>query len=274
MKYIFPLKSYLTITQPFKGVSVHSGIDFGWNSKYPNGDGQQIIAAEAGTVVSAVDGYGNTWGKLPKIYGNYVIIDHGDKEFTVYGHLAKGLSVKRGQKVKKGDVLGRMGNSGYSKGQHLHFELRKGANLHKNVVDPLPYLRIEDKVITVSPNTLLKDEIKYRVVTVPVDRDPDVDQLNVTGKYINARASHTTDSESYGYIVPGYYNVSEIVTDKRYTWYNCGEFWCANVSGTEFLPKEQPKKYKVTAYDVPESLIEEVETFLDNRQITFSSEVE
>lgn len=251
MRYIFPLRSYITITQPFKGVKTHSGIDFGWNSKYPNADGQQIVAAEDGTVVKAVDGYGNTWGKLPKIYGNYVIIDHGDKEYTVYGHLAKGLSVKRGQKVKKGDVLGRMGNSGYSKGQHLHFELRKGANNHDRAVNALPYLRIEDRSIIVSPNTMLPDDIKYRVITTPVAENPKVDQIEVTGRYVNARADHSTTAESYGYTNVGFYNVIDTVTDKKYTWYNTGDFWIANVSGVRFIPKAQDK-FNVTFFSVSE----------------------
>lgn len=274
MKYIFPLASYLTITQGFKGVKIHSGIDFGWNGSVPNGDHQFIIAAESGTVVKAVDGYGNTWKKLPKIYGNYVILDHGNKEFTVYGHLEKGsVCVKKGQKVSKGDPIGRMGNSGYSNGQHLHFELRMGANEHNNAVDPLPYLRIENRNLVVSPKTLFPDEIKYRVVTVPVERDPDRDQLRVTGKHINARADHTTKAESYGYIVPGIYNVDDRFQGDTYLWYNCGDFWCADVVGTEFLPKNEIK-YRVTAFDIPEDLIEEVETFLDNNQITFCTEVE
>lgn len=253
MKFIFPLRSYITITQPFKGYGVHSGIDFGWNASVPNANGQQIVAAEAGTVISLADGYGNTWKKLPKTYGNYVIIDHGDSMFTVYGHLAKGLSVKRGQKVKKGDVIGRMGNSGYSNGQHLHFEIRKGGNVHKNVVDPLPYLRVEDKSIIISPNSMLRDEIKYRVVTTPVERDPKSDQIHVTGKYVNARASASTDSDSYGYIVPGYYNVSDVAKKKKYTWYNCGgEFWCAGVNGVEYLPKHEAV-YNYTFLEVQES---------------------
>lgn len=273
MKYIFPLATYLTITQGFKGVNVHSGIDFGWNGSVPGADHQFIVAAEDGTVVSAVDGYGNTYPKS-KIYGNYVILKHEDGNFTVYGHLEKNsVCVKKGQKVAKGDPVGRMGNSGYSMGQHLHFEMRKGANKHNNAVDPLPYLRIENANLIVSPNTLFKDEIKYRVVTVPVERDPERDQLHVTGKHINARADHSTKAESYGYIVPGFYNVYEQYQGDTYLWYNCGDFWCADVVGAEFLP-HSVIKYRVTAFDIPANLIEDVETFLDSNQITFCTEVE
>ena len=251
MKFIFPLRSYITITQEFKGVSKHSGVDFGWNSSYPNATNQQIIAAEAGTVVSAVDGYGNTWGKTPKTYGNYVIIEHGDGLWTVYGHLLKGLSVKRGQKVAKGDVLGRMGNSGYSKGQHLHFEMRKDANKHANAVDPLPYLRIEDRSVIVSPNTMFPDKIQYRVITTPVAENPKVDQIEVTGQYINARADHSTTAESYGYTNVGFYDVLETCQDKKYLWYNTGDFWIAQVNGVRFIPKSSGR-YNATFLNVDE----------------------
>lgn len=265
MKYIFPVKSYLTITQPFKGVSVHSGVDFGWNSGVPNGNHQQIVAAEDGKVVSALDGYGNTWKKLPKTYGNYVIIGHEDGNYTVYGHLEKGLSVKRGDYVKKGDVLGRMGNSGYSNGQHLHFEFRVGANLHKNAKDPMPYLRIEDKSIIVSPKTMLPDEIKYRVVTVPVERNPLVDQILVTGKFVNARADHSTTSESYGYIVPGVYNVYDQYKDSKYLWYDCGDFWCAQVGGVEFLSHEV--LYEVLFHKVKEEDVATLEEIAEGMHV-------
>lgn len=266
MRYIFPVKTYLTITQPFKGVSVHSGVDFGWNSAVSGANHQFIIAAEAGTVVKAVDGYGNTWGKLPKTYGNYVIIDHGDNEYTVYGHLEKNsVCVKRGQKVAKGDPVGRMGKSGYSRGQHLHFEFRKGANLHSNAVNPMPYLRIEDRSLIVSPNTMLPKEIKYRVVTVPVERNPKVDQISVTGKYVNARADHSTTSESYGYIVPGVYNVEGTFKDGKYLWYDCGDFWCAQVSGVEFLSHEM--LYDVTLHKVKDVDVASVESVADKLNV-------
>lgn len=251
MRFIFPLRSYITITQGFKGVSVHSGVDFGWNGSYPNANNQQIIAAEAGTVVSAVDGYGNTWGKTPKTYGNYIIIDHGDGLYTVYGHLMKGISVKRGQKVEKGDVLGRMGNTGYSNGQHLHFEMRKGANKHANAVDPLPYLRIEDRSVIVSPNTLFPELIKYRVITTPVAENPKVDQIEVTGKFVNARAGHDTKSESFGYTEVGFYNVVETWQGQKYLWYNTGDFWIAQVGGVRFIPAAK-EKFNVTFYSVDE----------------------
>ena len=151
MKYIFPVKSYIAIAQPYHIGTVttdrtytgtHYGIDFGWNSNY-GGAYQPIYAAEDGTVTAAVDGYGNTYPKS-RIYGNYVMIKHGDGYTTVYGHMNKGsVCVKKGAKITKGTQIGCMGNSGYSMGNHLHFEIRKGST-QSSAVDPLPYLAYED----------------------------------------------------------------------------------------------------------------------------------
>ncbi len=56
-----------------------------------------------------------------KSMGNLVKINHGNGMVTIYGHLLKKSNVKRGQKVKRGDVIGYVGNSGRSTGSHLHY---------------------------------------------------------------------------------------------------------------------------------------------------------
>lgn len=57
-------------------------------------------------------------------YGNYIKVKHGNGYETVYGHLSK-ISVKKGQKIKKGDVIGKVGSTGRSTGAHLHYEIIK-----------------------------------------------------------------------------------------------------------------------------------------------------
>lgn len=66
--------------------------------------------------------------KNEKAYGgNYVIIDHQNGEFSWFGHLKQGsVKVKKGQKVKQGEIIGAMGASGGSLFPHLHYELRNG----------------------------------------------------------------------------------------------------------------------------------------------------
>jgi len=68
-------------------------------------------------------------------YGYYVIIDHGGKIATVYGHNTK-LLVSVGQKINRGDVIALSGSTGESTGPHLHFEVR----VNGVIKDPMPYL--------------------------------------------------------------------------------------------------------------------------------------
>ncbi len=109
---------------------MHTGIDIGRNLNPPKSiDGAPIVAAGAGTIVSAGwrSGYGNT-----------VVIDHGDGVATLYAHQPSGgIKVSVGQKVTKGARIGTVGSTGYSTGPHLHFEVR----VNGNPVDPMKYLR-------------------------------------------------------------------------------------------------------------------------------------
>lgn len=69
-------------------------------------------------------------------YGYHVIVDHGDGLVTLYAHLSE-IYVKPGDKLARGQVLGRMGSTGRSSGTHLHFEVRKGGI----TVNPLSFLK-------------------------------------------------------------------------------------------------------------------------------------
>lgn len=85
----------------------HNGVDF--SGPY----GTSIYAAAGGKVV----GTGNL-GKYA--YGRWIAIDHGNGMITLYGHLSS-VGVSKGEKVDKGDQIGKMGSTGYSTGNHLHF---------------------------------------------------------------------------------------------------------------------------------------------------------
>lgn len=95
------------------------------------------IAAPIGTpIVAAADGVVLHSGSASG-FGNMIAIDHGNGIVTVYGHMYKGgLLVKKGEKVKKGQIIAEVGNSGRSTGPHLHFQVEvKG-----KPVNPLRYL--------------------------------------------------------------------------------------------------------------------------------------
>lgn len=95
-----------------------------------------VIAVADGEVVYVQDGVP---GHDERVYtaGNFVRIRHENGVYTRYLHMTNGsIKVKIGQKVKAGTVLGHEGETGYSFGVHLHFDVNDG----KNYVDPLPYL--------------------------------------------------------------------------------------------------------------------------------------
>ena len=95
------------------------------------------IAGAAGTPVYAVaDGEVKFAGWNKRGYGNLVVIDHGSYQ-TLYAHLREEPLVHVGQTVTAGTLIGRMGNTGFSTGPHLHFEIRLGSEL----VDPGPILQ-------------------------------------------------------------------------------------------------------------------------------------
>lgn len=74
-------------------------------------------------------------------YGNYIVIQHSDGNYTLYAHLHENsITVKAGDSVDQGQVIAKMGSSGNSTGSHLHFEVRLGENNSASRVDPLEYV--------------------------------------------------------------------------------------------------------------------------------------
>ena len=86
--------------------------------------GACVVAMRAG-VVHAFD-RGEVQSTTNRTFGNYITIDHGDGEYSHYGHLTRGtFVVKTGQRVEAGQALARVGNSGYAFGQHVHAQVTK-----------------------------------------------------------------------------------------------------------------------------------------------------
>ena len=111
------------LTQKFSSLKrpPHLGIDLRGSIGTP------VLSAYSGRVVYA--------GKRLSGYGNTVIIEHPFQWASLYAHLHS-IKVKRGQKLKQGEIIGTVGKTGRASGPHLHFEL-----IHKKkVVNPLVYL--------------------------------------------------------------------------------------------------------------------------------------
>jgi len=102
------------------------------NESYLSFD-QPLVAVADGTVVSVVSDQPNVppraLSRIPfaQLTGNRIIVDIGNGVFALYAHLKNnGVPVKVGEKVKKGQVIGRLGNSGSTFEPHLHFQLMRG----------------------------------------------------------------------------------------------------------------------------------------------------
>ena len=99
---------------------MHYGMDFTAPRNTP------VYAASDGKIVRA--------DSRSTGYGKHIRIDHGFGYMTLYAHLYK-YNVRRGQKVKKGDIIGFVGNTGRSQAPHLHYEVWKD----KKRVNPINY---------------------------------------------------------------------------------------------------------------------------------------
>ena len=140
----------INIRQGFS--SLHKGLDLGWDSTV--GKNQNIRSIADGTVVY----------NRKQATGGYVIgIYHPKYELvSEYGHLLKdSQKVKEGDKVKKGQIIAKMGSSGLTTGPHLHFGLQKGRTLKygnkAKWINPIEYL-VRYKKQAVSVNS--KDKLK------------------------------------------------------------------------------------------------------------------
>ena len=135
--FICPLKSYSRISSeygwrknPVSGVNkLHAGID---------------LAAGGGTpIYAAASGYVQVAGWSSGGYGNYVIIYHGKMSdgntySTLYGHM-RSVATSAGKYVKQGELIGYVGSTGNSTGNHLHLEVWKGGS-KANAVNPRSYI--------------------------------------------------------------------------------------------------------------------------------------
>jgi murein DD-endopeptidase MepM/ murein hydrolase activator NlpD len=104
----------------YKTVKLHAGLDF---------------AAPQGTPIYATaDGVVTESGFSDGGYGNHVVVNHGYGYQTLYGHMVR-IKARNGQRVKRGEVIGYVGNTGKSTGPHCHYEVHKGSEK----LDPVYY---------------------------------------------------------------------------------------------------------------------------------------
>lgn len=106
-----------------RGSEFHSGLD---------------LAGKIGDPIKVTANGIITYASVRGGYGNCIIVKHSHGYETLYGHLSE-INVKVGQKVKSGDIIGKLGNTGRSTGPHVHYEI-----IHNNIkVNPKNFLQIK-----------------------------------------------------------------------------------------------------------------------------------
>jgi murein DD-endopeptidase MepM/ murein hydrolase activator NlpD len=114
--------AYGVRSDPFAGsAAMHAGIDLASPSGTP-------IYATADGIVDRAEWFGG--------YGNMVEIEHGKGVATRYGHMSR-IAAHPGQRIKRGDLIGYVGSTGRSTGNHLHYEVR----IDGRAVNPVPFLQ-------------------------------------------------------------------------------------------------------------------------------------
>lgn len=140
---ILPVKGWITSYFGYRNetfyadhdLRFHRGLDIAANM------GSPVLASAAGQVIHR--GYDDTG------YGKIVIIDHGYNVKTVYAHMSE-FKVHKGAYIKRGDVVGLVGNTGKSTGPHLHYEIQ----ISGVPVDPINYILNDDAPIKYTTQVL------------------------------------------------------------------------------------------------------------------------
>lgn len=245
------------VTQPFnmpgfptydKSKNKHNGLDIGWNTvQYCD-----ILACQDGKVVQVIT------NDVSGSRGNGVVLQHdyadGTHRWTGYIHLRNTPTVKVGQVVKQGDVIGIRGGSPYINGKqkygtHLHLyvtSVTKAAytwnTLLDSVIDPFPLLYRGKNIQYNKLVNVLKDlpylEDAIPEVVDPVPRDPLVNQLSEATDCLRVRMTPSLKGTIIGYLEQNkFYNWYEVHNADGYDWYRIAENqWSAKTSTMTIYP--------------------------------------
>jgi hypothetical protein len=160
------------------------------NEEYP-GWGVDLLAVADGTVVgveNGLDDFKGSTGDLTKVLatqvtGNHVYLDIGQGHYAIYAHSLKGsVVVGNGDKVTKGQVVGKMGNSGMSMAPHLHFQLSNGPD--PLVAESVPYVLDKFTLIGNAAEVFKSPDGKYvpGIPTQVTERIPDIGDVMQMGQ--------------------------------------------------------------------------------------------
>jgi hypothetical protein len=220
----------------------YNALDLGWwdyDASMPEDTGRnpRLYAMADGVVVSIVNSHPDEpdWNG----YGNYIIIRYPNEGYvSLFAHIKKdSFMVKVGDVVKQGQPVCRMGNSGYSYGNHLHLELSKGSSfIRHGGVDFIPIVYATDWHV-VDSDSQKEYNIRHMVLE-PKDRDVTKRQLKVTCDDLNIRTEPSVKSKSAGFAQQGYYDVDAVVLNEGIVWNQVDKYYMALTEGTESVDAE------------------------------------
>lgn len=208
----------------------YNALDMGWWDEDPSmpddsGRHPHLYSMADGVVLSITNSHPNY--PDDEGYGNCITIRYPSIGYvSLYGHILQGsFLVKVGDKVKQGQPVCRVDNSGYSRGDHLHLELCKGNTFSRhNGVDIFPIVYATEWHI-VDPDTERDYPIRH-IVLQPVDEDVTVNQVHVFGGDLRIRTA-PINGKVVGFCEKGFYNYTETVEGDGYTWCKVDDYWIA-----------------------------------------------
>jgi hypothetical protein len=220
---IFISSPYSNRISPITGDrEFHEGVDYS-----ANGKSIPIYALDDGEVL--YEGYDNSTGAIIC----YIRFPKLDNHVGLYYHLANTV-INKGDKVTKDTKIGMMGSTGYSTGNHLHFDWFKYSDYNKGFYDR----EYEDFNEYIFPENRIK-------VTAPVERNENINQIRVIVDNLRVRTSSSINSSVIGFVQnKGIYNDLEVCKENNYTWHRIADNqWIAdNEEWLEILPITDYKK--------------------------------
>jgi hypothetical protein len=243
MKQYFrlPLK-WNTMTTYFS--SSHLAIDEGWNSA-KGGKNVPIYSASDGVVFDNF--YNDETGYA--VWVKYQ--DDSNTWLFRYIHMNKKSTLKVGATIKRGDLIGNMGTTGNSTGNHLHFDVWKCPKNYsfnwndrkKYAVNPTDYVFLFDDQEMGESN---KGIVRVVGTSKQVKRDTNKNQIEIVGPLLRVRKGAGTNQTVLGYIDYGIYDYSETKEANGYTWYNVGFGWVAYLKDdVKVYSKEEIKNKEI-----------------------------
>ena len=238
---IFISSPYSNRISPITGErEFHEGVDYS-----ANGKSIPIYALDDGEVL--YEGYDNSTGAIIC----YIRFPKLDDHVGLYYHLANTV-INKGDKVTKDTKIGMMGSTGYSTGNHLHFDWFKYSDYNKGFYDR----NYEDFNEYIFPENRIK-------ATPVAERNENTPQIRVIVDNLRVRTGHSTNSSVLGFAQnKGIYNDLEVCKENDYTWHRIADNqWIAdNGEWLEILPVTDYKKLYESKLSMIESLNKQIST--------------